>query len=70
MHNLIPYCSRVHFRDGRPPLDVYTDPQTTTRLVWGTEPGDDAHDMGYAALQNLDGVHKVYPEEVFAVGLP
>jgi hypothetical protein len=59
--------TRVHLYDGRT-LDVYTDPQTTARLLWGTEDGDDAHDMGDAALQNVGGVHNIDPSEVLAIG--
>jgi hypothetical protein len=29
-------------------------PQDAARLLWGIEDGDDAHDMGYAALQSAD----------------
>lgn len=41
--------TRLHFIGGEP-MDVKTPAADTARLLWGTKPGDDAHDMGYAAL--------------------
>lgn len=41
----LPYHCRVHMRSGQT-LDVHTDVPTTARLLWGTDGGDDAHDMG------------------------
>jgi hypothetical protein len=36
--------------------------------LWGTDGGDDAHDMGYAALLGGGRVYHVDPDTVFAVG--
>jgi hypothetical protein len=55
--------TRVHFRSGRT-LDVLQLSEDAARLLWGTEPGDDAHDMGYAALITSEGIHRVNPSEV------
>ncbi len=37
-------------------------------MLWGREDGDDAHDMGHAALQSQDGVQCVKPADVESVG--
>jgi len=55
--------SRLHFRSGST-LDVNTLPEDAARLLWGTDPGDDANDMGFAALISSDGIHRVNPSEV------
>jgi hypothetical protein len=31
-------------------IDVLQTPEDAARLLWGRKGGDDAHDMGYAAL--------------------
>jgi hypothetical protein len=36
-------------------INVMQLPQDAARLLWGRKDGDDAHDMGYAALQTPDG---------------
>jgi hypothetical protein len=45
--------ARLHLLDGAK-IDVAQLPKDAARLLWGNESGDDAHDMGYAALQNTD----------------
>jgi hypothetical protein len=41
----LPYHCRVHLLSGAT-LDVHTDIPTTARLLWGTDGGDHACDMG------------------------
>jgi len=43
--------ARLHFLSGAK-VDVSQDPEDAARLLWGEKGGDDAHDMGYAALQS------------------
>ena len=41
--------ARLHFLSGAK-ADVAQDPDAAARMLWGKKDGDDAHDMGYAAL--------------------
>jgi hypothetical protein len=45
--------ARLHLIDGKD-IDVAQPPESAARLLWGKESGDDAYDMGYAALQDDD----------------
>ena len=63
----LPYHCRVYLLDGAT-IDVHTDIPTTARLLWGTDGGDDAHDMGYAALLGGGRIQHVEPEAVSAIG--
>jgi hypothetical protein len=45
--------ARLHLINGEQ-LDVAQLPQDAARMLWGNDAGDDAHDMGYAALQSPD----------------
>jgi hypothetical protein len=45
--------ARLHLIGGKH-LDVAQTPEDAARLLWGKNSGDDAHDMGYAALQDGD----------------
>ena len=59
--------TRLYLRDGEH-LDVYNLVEDAARMLRGQKDGDDAYDMGYAALQNSDGVQKIRPEDVVALG--
>lgn len=55
--------SRLHFIGGET-VTVDQDPDDTARLLWGRQDGDDAHDMGYAALQQGSSPILVNPAAV------
>jgi hypothetical protein len=55
--------ARLHLIDGNT-LDVEQTPEDVARLLWGRGDGDDAHDMGYAALQKRRGTVMVNPAAV------
>jgi hypothetical protein len=59
--------TRVYLADGLT-LDVYNPVEDAARMLWGKNDGDDAHDMGYAALQNPTGVVRVDPDDVTSIG--
>lgn len=61
-----PSC-RVRLRSGHT-LDVLTDMTTTSRLLFGNDDGDDAHDRGFAGLITRGPeLHDVYPGDVVAL---
>jgi len=60
---LEPTC-RVRFHSGRA-LHVLTNMETTARLLFGVNDGDDAPDRGFAGLITRGGgLHDVYPSDV------